>query len=490
MQVISSLAQALNRRSDVAKMQTQMADLNRQLTTGIKSDSYSGLGTSRNLVLSLQNQIKQLETYQNTIKTTQLRMETMSSTLTRVNDISREMKTSGLTADFDLVNGKQTGAQQSAGMQLDELVSLMNLKVEDRSLFGGRDTQTTPVVLPDLMLNGDTTHAGLKQVIAERKTADLGADGMGRLSFSSTGAGNVTLTEDNAVFGFKLAAVNSSLSGTTVTGPTGSPAALGVDFGGTLPSAGETISLDLALPDGTTTTVSLKVTAASPAGKGEFTIGADATATAANFQAALDTSLKAEAGSTLRAASSVQASNEFFDNNPPLRVDGTGNGLVAGTSDNTVIWYKGDSSGTAGNNFVTQIGEGQQIAYGARADQSALRDTIKSAALLSAVEYDETDTNASASYSALQTRVSEKMTFKNTESVKDIVTDLGLKSSRIDQTETRQANLMSTAQGLLDDTQASDDYEVSVKITALQTQLQASYQVTSMVTSLSLVNFL
>lgn len=490
MQVTSTLAQALNRRSDISSMQSQMADLNRQLTTGLKSDSYAGLGTDRNLVLSLKGQVSAYDSYAKTIATTQLRIKTMSDTLTRVNDIARGMQTDGLTADFDLVNGSQTAQQTGAAMNLDELVSLMNLSVEDRQLFGGRDTQSTPVVLPDLMLNGDTTHAGLKQVIDERGVADIGADGLGRLAFSSTGASNVTLGEDGSAFGFKLSAVNSSLTGATVTGPTGSPASVGVDFGASLPNPGESISFDMTLPDGTTTTVSLKATSALPAGEGEFTIGNDAASTAANFQSALDGALKTEAQTTLRAASSVQAANDFFDNNPPLRVDGTGYGLVAGTPQNTVIWYQGDSSGTPGNNIVAQVGDGQQVAYGARADQAALRDTIKSAALLSAVTYSPSDVNASASYKALQTRVSDKLSFKNEQSVQDIVTDLGLKSSLIEQTKTRQNNLKSMAEGLLDETQNADPYEVSVKITTLQTQLEASYSVTSMVSKLNLVNYL
>jgi len=102
-------------------------------------------------------------------------------------------------------------------------------------------------------------------------------------SFSSTGAGNVTLGEDGSAFGFKFAAVNSSLTGATVTGPTGAPASVGVDFGATLPNPGESLSFDMTLPDGTTTTVSLKATTATPAGEGEFTIGNDAASTTANF---------------------------------------------------------------------------------------------------------------------------------------------------------------------------------------------------------------
>src|SRR3546814_20422713 len=98
-----------------------------------------------------------------------------------------------------------------------------------------------------------------------------------------------SIAEDAAgsPFGFKLSNVTSTLAGATVSGPTGTPPAVDVAFGATLPNDGDTISLDLILPDGTSTTITLKATINSPAWAGEFTIGSDAPATAANFQAEL-----------------------------------------------------------------------------------------------------------------------------------------------------------------------------------------------------------
>ncbi len=491
---ISSYAQSLNMRSSMAQIQTQLADLQRQLSSGLKADSFSKLGDARNLVLALNNQVSQSKSYLDTIDLTALRVKSSSDALTRLNDITSEIKTGSLTSTFNLTSGGQTNLQITARSRLDEVVDLLNLNVGDRQLFGGKATQTEPVVSSSLMLDGDTTHAGLKTVIAQRNAADIG-DGSGRIALTSPAAGSVSIAEDAAgsPFGFKLSNVTSTLAGATVSGPAGTPPAVDVAFGATLPNDGDTISLDLTLPDGTSTTVKLKATINSPAGAGEFTIGADATATAASFQAALGTSLQAEAKTTLKAASTAQAGNDFFSNTPQ-RVDGppydTAVGLKAGTADDTVFWYRGDTSSPAGNNFLATIGDSAQVAYGARADQSALATVVKNTALLAAVTYTGTDSSETQAYAEMTKRTSAALDFSGTQSVVDIVTDLGLKASTLDSAKTNLQTQISTSQTVLADTQNADPYDVATQLTTLVTQLQASYQVTSTLSKLSLVNFL
>ena len=495
---VSTLSQSLALRQSINDMRAQFDDLQRQLSTGLKTDSYAKLGTNRNSVLSLTHQLGQISAYTNTISKTQMRIDVMSTALTRVNDIVSETKTSLATSGFELVNGTQTSAQVQAAMSFDEMVNLLNLQVEDRYLFGGKDTQTRPVALPDEILNGSGNKAGLKQFIDERAQADLGADGRGRLTLGSAGT-TVTLAEDAdpSVFGFKIAAVQSTLSNASVTGPAGSPLGVDVDFTG-LPAAGETISFELDLPDGTTTTVTLTATANNPAEAGEFTIGADAATTSANFQAALDTSIQREANVTLRAASAVEAADNFFDyaaGGVPQRVDGppfdTATGLRDATADDTVIWYSGDLGPSAGKDFVAQIDESRQITYGARADQASIRDTLKMSALLAAAEYsDANDLEQRDSYRALTSRAGQVLNFTGTQSVESIVTNLGLAASTLSHTQDRHDATMATANEILGDIQNADAYEVGVKLTTLQTQLQASYQVTAMLSELSLVNYM
>ncbi|MEQ8268372.1 MAG: flagellin [Parvibaculum sp.] len=495
---VSTLSQSLALRQSINDMRSQFDDLQRQLATGLKTDSYAKLGTDRNAVLSLSHQLSQLSAYSNSISRTQMRIEVMSDAMTRVNSIASEMKTGIATSGFDLVNGSQTNAQVTAGVQFDEIVNLLNLEIEDRYLFAGRDTQTRPVALPDEILNGSGVKAGLKQFIDERAQADLGADGRGRLTLGNAGT-TVTLAEDAdpSVFGFKIAGATSTLTNATVTGPAGSPLAVDVDFTG-LPAAGETISFELDLPDGTTTTVTLTATTDNPPAEGEFTIGPDVATTMANFETALGSAIETEASVTLTAASAVEAADNFFDyaaGGAPQRVDGppfaTATGLRDATDADTVFWYSGDLTGTPGGNMTVQVDEGRQVSYGARADQAAIRDTLKMSALLASVEYtDATSQVQRDSYRALTQRASGVLNFTGVQSLESIVTGLGLASSTLAKTQDRHDQTMASANQILGDIQNADSYEVGVKLTTLQTQLQASYQVTSMLSQMSLVNYL
>ncbi len=182
------------------------------------------------------------------------------------------------------------------------------------------------------------------------------------------------MSEDAAgsPFGLKLASVNSSLTGATVTGPTGSPASISVDLGATNPSNGDTISYTFTLPDGTSQTLQLQATTSTSPTANQFAIGATSADTAANLQAALTAGIAQIGQTTLPSASAVAAANNFFDQ-PPMRVSGTpatATALVAGTSANTVSWYTGGttaatltaaggaaiSAGTAGTFDITSAG--------------------------------------------------------------------------------------------------------------------------------------
>ena len=107
--------------------------------------------------------------------------------------------------------------------------------------------------------------------------------------------------------------MTSSLTGATVTGPAGSPAAISIALGATNPNAGDQINFTFNLPDGTTESVQLTATTTSPPPTGSFTIGATPAATAANLNAALNTSIGTLANTTLVAASAIEAGNDFFN---------------------------------------------------------------------------------------------------------------------------------------------------------------------------------
>ena len=337
-----------------------MEELQRQLATGKTADTYGDLGLERMPSLSMRREVAQIDAYQTTVNHVQIRLSVMHETLEQVRSLASSTRSDTVGGGFELQGNNQTLYQNITKARFSDVVALLNTEISGRYLFSGKTTDQKPVRTADEILNGDGGAAGFRQVAAERRLADLGADGRGRLVVANGGT-NVSLSEDavGSPFGFKLQAVNSGLTGTTVTGPVGAPASLDVAFSATLPTDGEEIALTVALPDGTTSDIRLTATNDPLNPAGTFLIGADATATAANFQTALEAALEDEGQTSLSAASLFAASSDFFDTNPPLRVNGppfeTATTQVAGTTADTVFLV----SGRHGNQSCTRCGNCQ-----------------------------------------------------------------------------------------------------------------------------------
>ncbi|WP_449409914.1 hypothetical protein [Methylobacterium komagatae] len=75
-------------------------------------------------------------------------------------------------------------------------------------------------------------------------------------------------------------------------------------------------------------------------------------------------------------------------------------------------------------------------------------------------------------------------------SVQNIVTDFSLASARMSSAQTANAAQQSTLQDTVDGIEQPSTEEVATKLLDLQTRLQASYQITSSLSKLSLVNYL
>jgi flagellin-like hook-associated protein FlgL len=690
----------------------QLDDLQRQLGTGQRSTSYAGLGIDRGLAVSLRSQLSLMSGYADAVKNVGVRIDLAQSVLTDVSKLSATVKSAANTSTFTIDNTGQTISQRSAVAQLDQMFVLLNAQAGDRYLFSGRATNQPPVDQLDRVLNGDVNHAGFRQIVAERKQADLGANGLGRLLFppstataatlagagatltadataslagtqdlsgaytsaaggtlaingvnvtinagddvtailaainapavvaqtgvtatapgglltlaagdddasidltGTSGAllaefgiatgpadpntlltqgavtasqtltvtvganppltitfgtnegalppevstlaelsaalgtltggtasvdptGNITVTAGNTndaitiggnanaaafglaatgaspsnpvalaeetpatIFGFKLASISSTSAGVVVSGPTGSPAAVAMDFQAQ-PAENTQVKLAFTLPDGTTEEISLTATTATTPGPGKFAIGSSPTATAANFQAALNAAVSKLADTSLTAASAIAASNNFFDvgaGQPPMRIAGAppftaATGLTAGTPANTVTWYTGEMGtdpprGTA----VAQVDNSLTVSYGARANEQALTDSIKNIAVYATMTYSVSDANAQDRFFAVNQRVGTNLAGVNgQQKISDIQAELAFAQSAMTATQQSQAQRGVTLTNLLQGIEQVTPEEAASQILALQTQLQASLQTTSMLFKLSIVNYI
>jgi len=476
-------------------MMNQLNTLGQEMGSGQAAQTYSGLGSQAGVALALGAQLSDINGYSSTATTVGTTLSIAQSVLTQLGNAGSSVQQAiSQQGAFSLDNTGQTATQESAASYLDQILSLLNTQVGGNYIFSGSALNQPSVASANDILNGNGPQAGLTQLISERQQADLGANNLGRLAVGGTGS-NVTLTQDGSPFGFQLASVHSSVTGATVTGPAGSPPSISVDLGSN-PSAGQSIAFNLTLPDGSSQTVTLQATTASPAGANQFTIGATPAATAANLQTALTGAIGSLAQTALPAASAVAAANDFFNSDPPQIVNGppydTATSLVSGTPANTVFWYTGENGSTPALQTATaQVGPSMSIAYGMRATEPAISSLVANVAALAATTFSASNPNAQASYQALCQSVTANLSGQpGTQSISDIEANLANAQTTISDATAMNAQTQTTLQDMLQGIEGVNQNQIGEDILTLQNNLSASMSVTARLAQLSLVNYL
>jgi len=604
----------------VQNINTQLTNLSTQLATGKISTTYSGFGVNEGFAIAARSQLSDISAFTTTITNVNTVIDSANTALQSFSAITGQVQSGAASGAQNINSTGQTIAQQNGLGQLTGLVGILDTQVGDRFIFSGSAIQTPAVASADTILNGTSTQGGLKQVIAERAQAD-GTTGLGRLVISQPAPTTVSVAEDTAgsPFGLKLSSVSSNLTGATVTGPSGSPAAISIAVGAANPKPGDQVSITFNLPDGTTESVQLTASNSTPLPVNSFAIGATPAATAANLNAALNTAIGTLANTSLVAASAVEAGHDFFDagtatgsavNNrgsPPAPITGatalsgaagtdslasgfapgdiitvngtqitfvasgaTGNELnvtdsvqtllskidqVTGTSTpstvsggvitlhtedagslsvtssnrsalaslgfasqpvtatqvplrvsgsplssatslvsdpaNTVAWYTGNSSPSPRASSTARIDSNIVVAYGAQANEQAIRTQLEGVAVFAAVTVSPTATNSSATIAALSQRIATNLTPQpGQQTIADIQTDFANAQNTMKEATDRQTQTQTLLQNIVDQTETASTQQVASQILALQTTLQASYETTSMLAGLTLTKFL
>jgi flagellin-like hook-associated protein FlgL len=351
----------------ISKMQDRFADLQVQLGTGEKSPTLAGMGRDLPMSLSVRTRLNAIEGYSANIDTVSLRMTFLDNTMSRLDKMQGEARNSAVQGQYGTNNINMATLPGLSKARLDEFVTLMNSDVAGRYLFGGSNTDTAPLPDTQSLMEGIGGKDGFKTVLGERKAADAGMLGNGRLLTTKPASNSVSITEDGThPFGFKLLRVTSTAPGTAVdvgsVGPSAAVVPPAIQTGDTnaitfaaAPAEqikpGQTITLGLQLPDGLDTQITLTAIAPAdaPAAEGQFVVTSDPDANATSFKAALDIKLKSAASSDLAAASNFAAAKMFFNGpgEPALRVAGNdpanAQGLQLATAADTVLWYRGQS---------------------------------------------------------------------------------------------------------------------------------------------------
>jgi len=474
----------------------KLDDLQRQLGSGLKSQTYRGLGQDVSTDVAFRQQISVLEGYQQTISRVSIRLDIVDTTLNQVDEVVREARGAIDPNTFVVLGQNKTLAQQSAENALGEVLSVLNTKADGRYVFSGRDVQQKPLAELGAILDGKGALAGLRQVVNERQQADLGAGGLGRLTVGTV-TDTVTFAEDGAhPFGFKIEDIQNGLSNVAVVSTVGPPRSEAIQFTG-LPGAGESFTVEALLPDGSREQITLTASSET-AVEGTFQIGADPDATAANFDAALNVALAAAAATALDAASAVQAGNDFFNTEngaAPQRVDGppfdSATALRDGTAD-TVTFYLGENlADNPRRTSSARVDSSLVVDYGARANEEPLSQAIRSLAVFAVETFSETNPQDRQRYQELSSRVRQTLAFPSgAESINQMHVEIVGVSQAVESARQRHVSAIGMLTQTVEDIEGINLEEVSAEIITLQTRLQASYQTTAILNKLTLTNFI
>lgn len=143
---ISSLAIHNNMMSDITRNQKNMFDLQAQISSGLKTKTFSGLSGSVELFVDLEGKIRKSQRYIDNIAVATARIDTTNTVLDqtiKIAEDTRALITQWRSANKDVLSF----SQQIEGLK-NTLKSQLNTSMEGRFLFSGTRTDMPPIIDP------------------------------------------------------------------------------------------------------------------------------------------------------------------------------------------------------------------------------------------------------------------------------------------------------------------------------------------------------
>jgi len=143
---VSTLAQQQLITSNALRTQRNVNDLQIQIASGKKTQSFSGIADDAGRLVNLKSELTQAEQLIQNITITKKRLDLMAFAIDEIEDIARKARTDFASA----LNGGAADEMQLsllAQASLDQVVEVLNTKGDSRFLFGGGAVQTKPVNL-------------------------------------------------------------------------------------------------------------------------------------------------------------------------------------------------------------------------------------------------------------------------------------------------------------------------------------------------------
>jgi flagellar hook-associated protein 3 FlgL len=611
MSTISTLGQNDFIRAQIMRIQKQMDTLNNQVSSGKKAQVFSGINDVSQLSLQLNHRVSLTQSYITNIDNAKTRIKPVQAVLQRITDIANQLRNDALigSSAAALPTAKGNAALKAEAEQaLNEIASLLNTKIGNDFLFGGRDTTNPPMSnfgsasnassilgqvasvasgLTSTTASGDNVYDAITRYLSNNVTyttaqggtapapfgytGETGAPGGSAYSFTTSGATAINSTTVTLAQSNDLPKVGDYIEFATIPPMNGAYQVTGV-AGSALTIArtpATVIGVENAIPAGTAvnvirqpsavTTVSvssaqttgLAITAAAASGATQISVASTSSYkpgdriqisssagtyySVTNVDAASGTITIAgvPGGGSLATAAAVTDTITVDHGYAPgtnLINVGSTTGVTAGMSvkfSNSNVAYtvsqvvsstqiqvvaEGTSSGTGlsvpifapiaaptlANQEVTAtfgpavtplsatIDDQVSLNYGIRADDPALRTVLGAIFALATANLSST---TDAGFREVATRAAADLA-NGSRDVTTLASTLGVKEQTLQATEDRHKDFLGTLQSQLSTVEDADMTESITRLTQIQTQLQASFQLLSTLKSLSLANYI
>ena len=179
--------------SENMRLQTRYADINSQISSGLKSQDYKGIASDSQYLLSVESAISKLDAYNANANTTLGTVNTMYTTLGNIQNLANDM----LTAVTAALGGNQVPAavlMSQANNGMTEVAALLNLKIAGKFAFSGSDIDTQPVNLSDPAWTAQTPPSAANTAYYQ------GNNTINAVQISETYTVNYGITADNSGF--------------------------------------------------------------------------------------------------------------------------------------------------------------------------------------------------------------------------------------------------------------------------------------------------
>jgi flagellar hook-associated protein 3 FlgL len=144
---VSTIGQSTFLNSQLLNIESQLNDLTNQVSSGKKSDTFSGIASVSQLSLQLSSSLTNTNGYLTNISNATTRIQPVQGILQQITDIANQLRNDALNASSDTLPVTQgNGALQAEAQDaLNQISALLNTKVGNDFLFGGRASSQPPM---------------------------------------------------------------------------------------------------------------------------------------------------------------------------------------------------------------------------------------------------------------------------------------------------------------------------------------------------------